>query len=88
MNFHNFSIIGNYGASPTPTLSERFILRSFPGVGKGFTTGSWLLFELICGIITISMDEIIITIAIPIAIPMIATFFKIFCKSKNSYKDL
>ena len=88
MNFHDFSIVGNYGTSPTPMLSERFILRSFPGGGKGFATGSWLLFEVCCGAITTSIDEIIITIAIPIAMPIIAPFFNMFCKSENSYKDL
>ena len=88
MNFHYFSIAGNHGASPTPTLSERFILRSFPAGGEVFTTGSWLPFEVFCGAITKSIDEIIITIAIPIAIPITDPFFKMFCKSENSYKDL
>ena len=88
INFHDFLIVGNYGASPTPTLSERFILRSFPGEGKGFTTGSWLLFEVFCGAVTKSIDEIIIIIAIPTTIPITAPFFKMFCKSENSYKDL
>ena len=87
MSFYDFSIIGNHGASPTPTLSERFILRSFPDGGEGFTTGSWLLFEVFCGAIT-SIAEIIIIIAIPTAIPITDPFFKMFCKSENSYKDL
>ena len=88
MNFQDFSTVGSYGWSPTPTFSERFILRSFPGGGGGATTSTWLAFGVFCGTITMSIDETIITIAIPIIIPIIAPFFTIFCKSENSYKGL
>ena len=81
-----FSNIGTYGFSPIPTLSDRFILRSFPGGVGGFVTGSWLLFERFCVEVPTSTDEIRITIAMPIAIPTTITFFKIFCKSEKRYK--